>query len=286
MHHTYIKRGLLCMGLWLLTISTVLAADPAAHVTALSGSVTAALERDLEVRALSQDDPVFVGDTVATGVNSRARLRFTDGGALTLRAETRLLIEAYQYTGDVVQDTQMQRLIRGGLRAVTGAVGDAQHENYRLHTPVATIGIRGTEFRLRFCRRDWGDCMDLQHIGIDPPPDGLYTQTLVGTLRVGEVIVQAGQAAFTNLDGVTFLLDTPPALLTLDPSLGDNPFAEDTDDSAERGVEVMRAGADQPIDPTERGSLQLALETSLGADGREVFYIPAQPPSMQWVDCQ
>src|SRR5690625_2473104 len=37
-------------------------------------------------------------------------------------------------------------LLKGGLRTVTGAVGKKQHEQYELKTPVATLGIRGTEY--------------------------------------------------------------------------------------------------------------------------------------------
>ena len=37
------------------------------------------------------------------------------------------------------------RLLKGGFRAVTGAIGKLKEEDYRITTPVATIGIRGTE---------------------------------------------------------------------------------------------------------------------------------------------
>lgn len=37
------------------------------------------------------------------------------------------------------------RLLKGGFRAVTGAIGKLREEDYRITTPVATIGIRGTE---------------------------------------------------------------------------------------------------------------------------------------------
>src|SRR5690606_2947159 len=37
-------------------------------------------------------------------------------------------------------------LLRGVLRTVTGTIGKTKHEQYELRTPVATLGIRGTEY--------------------------------------------------------------------------------------------------------------------------------------------
>lgn len=38
------------------------------------------------------------------------------------------------------------RLLRGGFRAVSGLIGKANANEYRVATPVATIGIRGTDY--------------------------------------------------------------------------------------------------------------------------------------------
>src|SRR3546814_15472343 len=57
------------------------------------------------------------------------------------------------------------RLLKGGFRAVSGLIGRVDHEEYRVSTPVATIGLRGTEYRseerrvgeacVSLCRSTW-----------------------------------------------------------------------------------------------------------------------------------
>src|SRR5690606_40688035 len=37
-------------------------------------------------------------------------------------------------------------LVRGALRTISGAIGKRQPDDYRMSTPTASIGIRGTEF--------------------------------------------------------------------------------------------------------------------------------------------
>src|SRR3546814_7082028 len=43
------------------------------------------------------------------------------------------------------------RLLKGGFRAVSGLIGRVDHEEYRVSTPVATIGIRGTDYYVYQC---------------------------------------------------------------------------------------------------------------------------------------
>ncbi|HEY8118301.1 MAG TPA: FecR family protein, partial [Methylophilaceae bacterium] len=55
--------------------------------------------------------------------------------------------DEYAYEGKTDgQEKSFFSLVKGGLRAITGAVGHVNKTNYRINTPVATIGIRGTEF--------------------------------------------------------------------------------------------------------------------------------------------
>ena len=49
------------------------------------------------------------------------------------------------------------KLVKGGLRAVDGLIGQTTPQNYGVETPVATIGVRGTAFDVRYCG---DDCID------------------------------------------------------------------------------------------------------------------------------
>lgn len=49
-------------------------------------------------------------------------------------------------TTEPVAQRAIFRLIKGGLRTVTGLIGHGNFADYQLKTPTATIGIRGTEY--------------------------------------------------------------------------------------------------------------------------------------------
>lgn len=206
-----------CLAMGIVATGNALAQERevAARVTALSGQVTAANSAG-NIRELRLDSVVYSGETISTGPGSRVRLVFTDGGAKTLRPESRLAIDEYRYHGEPAKDSSVLRLLRGGMRVLTGAIGGANKERYHVGTAVATIGIRGTEYLVRLCQ---GDCADLQAIGVEPPPNGLYTHTRQGTTVVGGIDVVVGGSSYTNMKRQTQRLSKVPAILAQDPEL-------------------------------------------------------------------
>jgi len=96
--------------------------------------------------ALSRGDEVDSGDTVSTE-RGRVQIRFTDGGMVSLQPRTTFKIDDYNFEGkDDGSERGFFSLVRGGFRTITGAIGRRNKSNYRVETPVATIGIRGTEY--------------------------------------------------------------------------------------------------------------------------------------------
>lgn len=113
--------------------------DMKGEVSAKNQSVQNAQER-----RLSLNSPLFNSDAVYTGQNSYALLVFPDGEKVTLQADTELDITQYIYQISGKNDQLSLRLVTGGLRALTGAIGKKDPAAVTLETPVATIGIRGT----------------------------------------------------------------------------------------------------------------------------------------------
>lgn len=101
--------------------------------------------------------PVHPGDLIRLGARSNAQIRLSDESIIALRAGTEMRIDAYAYSGRAEESRSFFSLVRGGLRTVTGAIG-ALHdrERYRVKTPTATIGIRGTHYVLVHCDNDCG----------------------------------------------------------------------------------------------------------------------------------
>ena len=96
------------------------------------------------------------GDLISTGHSSSARLLFSDGGEVTLRPDTQLRVEQFSYRADTpASDNALLRLLKGGMRAVTGFVGKrGKPDAYRVGAVTSTIGVRGTDFVARICGAD------------------------------------------------------------------------------------------------------------------------------------
>ena len=102
-------------------------------------------------RSLTKGTEINAGDTIQTQ-DGRAQLRFSDGGYISLQPNTEFKVEDYSFNGKADgSEKGFFNLVRGGLRAITGAIGHGNNKSaYRVNTPVATIGIRGTEYLAQF----------------------------------------------------------------------------------------------------------------------------------------
>ncbi len=96
--------------------------------------------------ALRKGDAISESDTIATGKDSSAQVRMADGGLIAVRPDSELKFDRFAFSGE--QDGNEKsffRLLRGGMRAITGMIGRVHKSNYRITTQTATIGIRGTD---------------------------------------------------------------------------------------------------------------------------------------------
>jgi hypothetical protein len=120
-----------------------------ARVDFAVGNVTAQ-GPDGRTRALSRGSEIEVGDTVNTQ-QGRAQLRFQDGAFMSLQPETAFKVEQFRFTENGGgNDSIIMNLLKGGMRTITGLIGRANRSNYKFRTEVATIGIRGTEYAVRY----------------------------------------------------------------------------------------------------------------------------------------
>jgi len=101
-------------------------------------------------RELKQGDFVYVEDEIMTSNRSFAVLQFVDGAKVTVRPDSVMIVETYLYNGNS-EDAATLSLVSGGLRVITGAMAKSNPENYKVRTPVALMGVRGTEFSVMLC---------------------------------------------------------------------------------------------------------------------------------------
>ena len=128
----------------------VQASTPDANIV---GTVTFALgdasvvHTDGTSAPLKKGSPVYQTDTVNTGVNGQVHVRMVDQALVSVRPNSRLVIQDYRYDAqDPAKSVIRFTLEQGTMRSITGAGGHAAKDQYRLNTPLAAIGIRGTDF--------------------------------------------------------------------------------------------------------------------------------------------
>lgn len=102
-------------------------------------------------RTLGAGLPLQEGDRLTTGEGATAIIKLKDGTRMTLRPNTEMIVQRYQFKAGDADNGMVMQLLRGGFRAITGLISKGSPNAAKVHTATATIGIRGTDFDTRIC---------------------------------------------------------------------------------------------------------------------------------------
>lgn len=175
----------------------VSASASSGYIYDAAGSVTIAAGKNVP-RAAAVNDTVNAGMVIRTGSDSHAVLKFEDGEVVSLQANSSFLVREYIYNAKQVEKSNIVfSMLKGGMRFVTGLIGRSNPQAFRLATPSATIGIRGTEFFAVMAN------------------DALYNKVLSGSITVTN---EAGMSVFTA--GNTALTSSATSLPVAIPPIG------------------------------------------------------------------
>lgn len=90
---------------------------------------------------------VHVHDQIETQANGHVHIHFIDNAMVSVRPDSRLEIVRYDFDATKPEDSSIKlNLVEGVTRAISGAGAHAARERFRLNTPIAAIGVRGTDF--------------------------------------------------------------------------------------------------------------------------------------------
>jgi hypothetical protein len=117
--------------------------NEAAKVELVTGAVTITAP-DRSRRIPKQGDMLYEGDAVSTGVDGELQAEMMDSGVIAVRPNTEMSITKYQAEGNAT-DTSVFGLLKGSFRSITGWIGKNNPARYRIVTPTATVGVRGTD---------------------------------------------------------------------------------------------------------------------------------------------
>lgn len=214
---------------------------------------------DGSTRPLERGASVHVGDRLETDAGGHVHLRFVDGGRVSVRPASRLQIESYTPGGHGAQASSgiKFRLDSGVVRSITGQWGEADRERFRLNTPVAAIGVKGTDFIVQTNGKATAATVYSGAIIVSPlstacaqtlgPCDPAAAQLLTEEMRGQMVAVIQGQ------------IGSPAKAVTLAESTGKNgknalasasgseePAAGKTMQAQQRGIDTLASAGNTP----------------------------------------
>jgi hypothetical protein len=116
----------------------------AAQVISASGPTSAVIGTEVRMK-----------DELRTGPDARLQVTFRDNTVLTLGENARLIIDRYVYEPERGIGEATLNAAAGAFLFATGRMKSLKDKNILVSTPLATIGVRGTEF--------WGGPIDGQY---------------------------------------------------------------------------------------------------------------------------
>ena len=121
-------------------------AAPAGQITQTTGYVAVSSPSSAPQTAGS-GQAVESGQIVTLGEGAHAVIKFQDGQIIALQSKSIFKVNSYKYDQATPEKGEsFFSLVQGGLRAITGLIGANNKAGWKLATPTATIGIRGTDF--------------------------------------------------------------------------------------------------------------------------------------------
>jgi hypothetical protein len=124
------------------------AAQPVGDVVFVQG-IASAQRPGQAARFIQKGDVLEEGEVVTTSGRGFAVIQLKDGSRTTLRSDTAFAVDQYRQGGR--EESLFMRLIKGGMRTVTGLIAKRHPQGVRVTVGTATIGIRGTAFDARIC---------------------------------------------------------------------------------------------------------------------------------------
>jgi hypothetical protein len=96
---------------------------------------------------LAAGTEVRVADRISTESNGHVHIRFIDEALLSVRPDSELEIQRYDFDRDDPAKVSIKlNLVEGSTRSISGEGAHSARERFRLNTPIAAIGVRGTDF--------------------------------------------------------------------------------------------------------------------------------------------
>ena len=125
----------------MLLCAPVMAADPVGSVNTATGDCRITTGGDTLAAEIEQ--PVILNDELSTGKGARLGVVFLDETTLTLDESSHASIDEYVYNDE--GSDLLFKFTKGTFRTITGGIVQHNPEGFNMETPLANIGIRGSD---------------------------------------------------------------------------------------------------------------------------------------------
>jgi opacity protein-like surface antigen len=156
--------------------------------TAVAVTNTVTLESGINKQPLLKDTVVHQDEIIVTGIDAKAEVELFDQTKLAVGPGARLVLDKFVYDPNASSASISLKASNGAFRFLTGL---APKDSYKIRTPVAFIGTRGTIFDIYVSSRGETAVLLLQ--------GAVEVCNLSGVCRLQD---RVGSILFVGLDGV------------------------------------------------------------------------------------
>jgi len=192
--------------------------------------------------ALFQNDYVFSGQLVETVEKGGMSILFNDGTEFRLGSAASMTLDKYVYSAKENKGALAINMVSGMFRFTTGRINK---EGVQLKTPVATIGIRGTDFGVAV---EKGTGNTIIQVFTGAVAVGTKSNSAPELVKAGEYITVTAQG--TSIHPAPYFFAAP----TVGPSA--NIVSSESDDKSGDGNEDSRSAPAEPAaaEPPSQGN--------------------------------
>ncbi len=246
--------------------------EPIGQVETLEGSVSAVRADGTSV-VLNAGDPVFQGDVIRTASNGSVGITFKDDSAFSLDENGEMVLDEMVYDPDTGEGSFSSTLTSGVFSFVSGQIAKTNPDAMEITTPVATIGIRGTQGVIK---QENGGPMQTALL---QEPGGLTGELTLTNGKGSITLNQPGQ--YTAIISFTAEPGKPVNLNTVQIAGSFGTRTIQVLNSSRQSATQRRAEARQEEADNLRAEAEAAKEAAAQAEGAEAEALQAEAQALE-----
>jgi hypothetical protein len=243
-------------------------------------------------QSIARGTNILAGQTILTGDNGHVHLKMIDGAFVSIRPSSKFKIEEYLYNATEPKKSKIKFVLeQGTARSITGKAGENSKESYRLNTPLAAIGIRGTDFVVQTEKNVTRVVVQSGAIVMTPLNDECLSSSFgpcnTPTARVLTAAMRDAYLELRNHKDAPTLMPTEKNLGSpnlMSPPRPEEPTPEKNTKTVSVTTPVVPADLTQVVKETSVITQIVAINNSKPADSKPVEPKPVDPPVVVPVD--